>query len=56
MGLCLSLIVIGLTIGFTMYNYVGLLLGLCAALITSIITNQIIYKKQAKSTAHLSPE
>lgn len=49
MGLCISLIVIGLTIGFLAFGYVGLLIGLFTALLTSWIANQILYKKSVKN-------
>ncbi len=50
MGLCLSLIVIGLTIGFATFSYFGLLLGLIVALLISLITNQLIYKKSVENS------
>ncbi|MFC0560720.1 hypothetical protein [Halalkalibacter alkalisediminis] len=57
MGLCLSLIIIGLTIGFATFGYVGLLLGLVVALLASWITNQIIYKKNSRnSPSQLTPD
>ncbi|WP_156321514.1 hypothetical protein [Halalkalibacter akibai] len=45
MGLCLTFILIGLTIGFVLFSYSGLLVGLFAALVASGITNQILYKR-----------
>ncbi|ARK28688.1 hypothetical protein BkAM31D_01820 [Halalkalibacter krulwichiae] len=50
MGLCLTLIAIGLTIGFLTYSYVGLLLGFIVSLILSLIINQFLYKRHGHNS------